>query len=547
VVSRLHADIVVTGATILTVDPARPGANAVAIYEGRIAAVGNIADVDELRGPATRVIALDGGVLLPGFQDAHNHACFAGRYRLTCDLHALHTREQYLQAVAEYASAHSDTEWITGGGWGMPAFPGGTPRREDLDRLVPDRPVYLMNADLHGAWVNSRALELAAIGRDTPDPPGGRIERDADGTPTGTLHEWARDLVADRIPRTPPDLWRQSILEAQRHLLSLGVTAWQDAWVEPDVLAAYQELAASGELRARVVACQWWDRRRGVDQLGEMVARRASSSIGTLRAGTVKIMQDGVPENFTAAVVDPYLEVGGVGGGTGFSFNDPRALREAIVALDREAFQVHVHAIGDRAIRETLDGFEAAVEANGRRDARHHVTHLQLLDPGDLPRFRELELVATVQPYWAFADEQMLALTIPFIGNERSRRQYAFRSLHDAGIRLAFASDWAISTADPLMGIEVAITRTDPEDRSAEPFLPEESLDFETALAAATTGSAYVNRLDDVTGTIEVGKFADLVVLDRDPTDPELAGPADARVAMTLIGGDIVYERGANG
>jgi predicted amidohydrolase YtcJ len=276
-----------------------------------------------------------------------------------------------------------------------------------------------------------------------------------------------------------------------------------------------------------------------------MIERREASSIGRLRAGTVKLMQDGVPENFTAAVIEPYLQVDGAGGGTGFSFNEPAALREGVVALDADGFQVHVHAIGDRAIRETLDAFEAAAASNGERDARHHVTHLQLLDPADVARFRALGLVATVQPYWAFADRQMVELTIPFIGHERSRRQYAFRSLHDAGVRLAFASDWAISTADPLMGIEVAVTRTDPEDRGTEPFLREQALDLGTALAAATRGSSYVNHLDGETGSIEVGKQADLVVLDHDPADRDLAGPADARVEMTIVGGGIVYERGA--
>ncbi|MEX2274042.1 MAG: amidohydrolase [Actinomycetota bacterium] len=539
-------DTLITGAAVVTMDPLRPRAEAVGLCGGRILAVGTRDEIEALRGPRTVGIALDGGAVLPGFQDAHNHACFAGRYRLTCDLHDLHAREEYLDAVATYAAANPDAEWIYGGGWGMPAFPGGLPRAEDLDRVVPDRPVYLVNSDLHGAWVNSRALELAGIDRATFDPPGGRIERDPDGSPTGTLHEWARDLVAQLLPPTSQETWRAAILASQRHLLSLGVTAWQDAWVEPDPLDAYRALAASGELRAHVVACQWWDRTRGTDQIAGMVERRSASSVGTLRAGTVKIMQDGVPENFTAAVVEPYLEIDGVGGGTGFSFNRPSALREAIVALDAEGFQVHVHTIGDRAIRETLDAFEAAVGANGRRDARHHLTHLQLLDPADVGRFRALDLVATVQPYWASADEQMAELTIPYLGHERSGRQYAFRSLHDAGVRLAFASDWAITTADPLMGIEVAVTRTDPENRGGEPLIAHEALDLDTALAAATIGSAYVNHLDARTGTIEVGKDADLVVLDRDPTDPDLAGPADARVELTLIGGEVAYERGAS-
>ena len=239
--------------------------------------------------------------------------------------------------------------------------------------------------------------------------------------------------------------------------------------------------------------------------------------------------------------------MGEAGGGTGLSFNEPEALRTAIKALDAEGFQVHVHAICDRAIREALDAFEAARDANGARDARHHITHLQLLDHADVPRFRDLDVTATVQPYWASADEQMRELTIPFLGPERAGRQYAFRTLHEAGVRLAFASDWSISTADPLMGIEVAVTRRDPGERDAEPFIPQEALEPEVALRAATAGSAFVNRLDEETGTISVGRRADLVVLDHDPFDPELGGPADARVRMTLVDGEIVFEAGATG
>jgi len=541
------ADAVLTGAAVITNDPALPRAQAIAIAGGRIAAVGSLDDMRELVGPSTREIDLGGGAILPGFQDAHNHACFAGRYLLTLDLHDLHTRGEYLEAVAAYAAAHPDAEWIVGGGWALPAFPGGQPRREDLDRVAPDRPVYLMNSDLHGAWVSSRALELAGVDRTTPDPPCGRIERDPDGTPTGMLQEWARDLVSRHLPPTPPDLWRRSILAAQQHLHALGITAWQDAWVEPEPLEAYRALAASRELTGRVVACQWWDRTRGVEQIDAMVERREAGAVGRLRAGTVKIMQDGVPENFTSAMVEPYLRVGEAGGGTGFSFNEPEALRTAIKALDAEGFQVHVHAIGDRAIREALDAFEAARDANGARDARHHITHLQLLDPADVPRFRDLDVTATVQPYWASADEQMRELTIPFLGPERAGRQYAFRTLHEAGVRLAFASDWSISTADPLMGIEVAVTRRDPVERDAEPFIPQEALEPEVALRAATAGSAFVNRLDEETGTISVGRRADLVVLDHDPFDPELGGPADARVRMTLVDGEIVFEAGATG
>ena len=539
-----RADVVIRGA-VRTQDPARPLAEAVAVAGDRIVAVGDVSDVRELAGPRTEVIDAGDGVVLPGFQDAHNHACFAGRYRLHCDLHDLSTRREYLDAVSAYALTRPEAPWIFGGGWQLPAFPGGTPRKEDLDAVVPGRPVYLMNCDLHGAWVNSRALELAGIDARTPDPPGGRIERDAEtGEPTGTLHEWARDLVARLLPPTPAEEWREAILLAQSHLHALGVTAWMDAWVEPDVLAAYRSLAERGGLTGRVVAAQWWDRTRGLEQVEGMVERRAGAAIGRLRADRVKIMQDGVPENFSAAMVDPY--VASPVGGRGSSFNEPEALEAAVVRLDAEGFTVHVHAIGDRAIREALDAFEQARAVNGRQGARHQMTHLQLLDPIDVPRVRDLGIVAVVQPYWASADEQMTELTNPFIGPERAARQYAFRTLLDADVRLASSSDWAISTADPLKAVEVAVRRVDPSERGAEPFLPQERIGLGEAFAATTIGAAFALGHEDATGSIEPGKLADLVVLDRDPYDPELAGPADAQVTLTMVGGEVVHEaRGA--
>jgi predicted amidohydrolase YtcJ len=538
-----RADLFVRGAVVHTLDVARPRAEAVAIAGDRIIGVGDEANLRHLLGPGTELIDVRGGTVLPGFQDAHNHASFAGRYRLHCDLHDLSTRQEYLEAVSAYAETHPDDPWIFGGGWQLPAFPGGTPRKEDLDAVVPDRPVYLMNCDLHGAWVNSLALDLAGVDAQTPDPPCGRIERDAvTGEPTGTLHEWARDLVARLLPPTPPQVWEEAIRIAQAHLHSLGVTSWMDAWVEPEVLAAYRALAERGELTSRVVAAQWWDRSLGAEQVEAMIDRRATAAIGRLRADRVKIMQDGVPENFTAGVLEPYVDT--PVGGHGFSFNEPERLEAAVVRLDADGFAVHVHAIGDRAIREALDAFDRARAVNGVRDARHQMTHLQLLDPNDVPRMRGLDVVAVVQAYWASADEQMTELTIPFIGPERAARQYAFRTLLDGGVRLAFSSDWSISTADPLKQIEVAVRRIDPSERDAEPFLPEERIELEEAIAAATLGSAFALGHEDRTGSLEPGKLADLIVLDRDPLDPDLAGPAEARVQMTMVGGEIVHEAG---
>ncbi len=536
------ADLVLVGARARTGAPGRAEVEdlEVAVRDGRIAAIG--ASVRGSAGPRTEVVEIPGGLILPGFQDAHVHPPTSGLERLRCDLNAADDAESSLRVVAEYARAHPDEPWILGGGWWTAAFPGGTPRREDLDAIVPDRPAFLPNRDGHGAWVNSRALEAAGIDVGTPDPPDGRIERDpATGDPTGTLHEGAMRLVEAIIPPTGPREWERAILEAQAYLHSFGITAWQDAWIGPEHLDAYLALAGRGDLTARVVAALWWERDRGLDQIEELAERRRrAAEVESVDAGTVKIMVDGVVENFTAYVLEPYLD--GRGGPTenrGIPFLDDEALAAAVTRLDREGFQVHVHAIGDAAVRTALDGFDAARRSNGPSGNRHHIAHLQVVDPDDIPRFADLDVTANAQAFWACHEPQMDELTIPFLGPERTARQYPFASLARSGARLAFGSDWSVSTPDPLLQIEVAVTRVDPERRDGEPFLPEERLPPEAALEAFTRGSAFVNRLDETTGTIEPGKAADLVVLDHDPF---VDGPiGQARTVLTMVGGRIVH------
>jgi predicted amidohydrolase YtcJ len=536
------ADLVITGADVYTMDAARRWTGAVAIVADRIAAVGTEAQVKERFADAKEVLHLPGRMVLPAFQDSHLHAPFAGRYRLHVSLHDLPGVDAYRDAVATYARANPAEPWIFGGGWLMAHFPGGTPTKELLDDIVPDRPVFLLNRDVHGAWVNSKALELAHITRETPDPWDGRIERDpATGEPTGTLHEGAAYSLADtHLPEPPRREWERAILLALEHLHSLGITGWQDAWVTPATEEAYRSLAERGELTARVVGALWWDRHRGLEQVEELVARRDRGPGGNFHPTTVKIMCDGVLENHTGAMLRPYCDAAGhETDETGISYLDRDQLVEAVTALDQEGFQVHMHAIGDRAVRNGLDACEAAREANGSRDARHHIAHLQVIHPDDVPRFRELGVIANCQPYWAQHDPQMDELTIPFLGPDRAPLQYPFAALHASGATLAFGSDWSDSTADPLEEMEVAIRRADPSDRDADPFLPDQRLPLHLALAAFTKGSAYVNRDDDA-GSIEEGNRADLVVLDRNLFDAHDATVADARVEHTIAAGRVV-------
>jgi predicted amidohydrolase YtcJ len=433
----------------------------------------------------------------------------------------------------------------------MPAFPGGTPHAADLDRVVADRPVFLPNRDHHGAWVNSCALELAGIDARTPDPPDGRIERDAAGRPTGTLHEGAMRLVARILPETGEEEYYSALLAGQAHLHSLGVTGWQDAIVGAyagmdDPGPTYRRAAANGDLTGHVVGALWWDRDRGEEQVADLVERRAAWTHGRFHATSVKIMQDGVLENGTAALSAPYLDPEGQEtGNLGHSFLEAEALRRAVAAVADEGFQVHVHAIGDRAVRAALDAFEAAgSRGGGARALRHQIAHVQLVHPDDVRRFADLGVAANVQALWACLDDQMVELTLPVLGAERAGWQYPFGSLHRAGARLVAGSDWPVTSPDPLAAIHVAVNRwahDEPGPAGERALLPDQALSLETAFAAYTSGSAWVNHRDDA-GRLARGAVADLVVLDRDPFVAPVEEVGAARVTSTWVEGVPVFE-----
>jgi hypothetical protein len=527
---------------------AGPFEGAVLVRGGRIAAVGPEEDVvrraREAGASRTETVDLAGGLLVPGFVDAHVHPVHAGLDRAACDLSEAGDLAGYQERVRAYAAAHPDREWITGGGWDMSAFPGGLPHRSHLDFV--GRPVYLVQSDLHAAWVNGRALELAGIDRNTPDPPDGRIERDPDGTPSGVLHEGAMDLVGRLTPRPTERDLIDALLEAQRYLFSLGVTGWQDAIVGPyagvdDQLPAYLSAAGSGALRAKVVGALWWDRSRGAEQIEELKERRASAEgLPAFRATSVKIMQDGIPENFTAAVLEPYC---GRGGERGLSYVDPVLLKEYVAALDREGFQIHFHAIGERAVREVLDALENTSPAN-----RHHIAHLQIVEPSDVPRLAALGVTANLQALWACHDPEMVELCIPHLGEERAAWQYPFADLVRHGTRLAAGSDWPVTSADPFQAMHVAVNRTLPPDdpdyathpAAATPFLPHQALDLATIMTAYTAGSAWLNR--SAAGVIAEGAPADLAVLDRDPFRLPPSEIYATKVVMTFVDGECVHQ-----
>ena len=536
--SPAPADLLLTGAAAYTLDAARSWADAVAIRGGKIVYVGTAAGAATFRGPATRAVDLGGRMLLPAFHDAHVHPVTGGVELGQCDVNGSKTREELFEKIRRYAAAHPKSPWIVGGGWDLPLFPGANPTRAELDALVPDRPAYVSAADGHSAWVNSRALEIAGVTRATPDPENGRIERGADGNPSGTLRESAARLVSRHLPETTAAEYAEGLRRGLAMANAFGIVSFVEADATDAVLAAYAAAERSGNLPARVVASLAVDTSRGPEQVAELVRKRRDFTRGRLRATAAKIFADGVIESETAALLAPYLDRPGWSGKANL---EPDAFARLATALDRQGFQIHVHAIGDRAVRMSLDALEAARRANGARDGRPLLAHLELIAPEDVPRFRALGVVADFQPLWAWADPYIRDLTLPRLGPERSRWIYPIGSVARSGGIVAGGSDWSVSSMNPLDGIEVAVRRRDLGDTASPAFLPDEAIALPEALAAYTSAGAWAAFEEGVSGSIETGKLADLVVLDRNLFAIPAEKIHEAKVLWTLLEGKEVW------
>lgn len=533
------ADLILHHGAIYTMDAPRRWVESVAVANGRIIFAGPDAGAARLAGPATKIVDLGGKMVLPGFHDSHVHLMEGGVDMSLCDVKSVVTPQEVLAAVRKFAAAHPDKPWITGSGWDLPVFPDANPRKEQLDEAVGDRPAYIESADGHSGWANSKALALAGITKDTPDPAGGRIERDpVTKQPTGTLRESARELVTGKIPHPTAEENTAGLKRAVEFANSLGIVSVQEADASDEILNAYRELETRGQLTLRVVAALRTDPRKSDEQVAGLIERRAKFSGKRMRATAAKIFADGVIESGTAALLDPYLNRSGSRGELNF---EPDRLAKFVTRLDREGFQVHIHAIGDRAIRVSLDAHEAAQKANGRRDARHHIAHLELIEPEDIPRFRDLGIIANFQPLWAFADPYIKDLTLGPLGADRSRWLYPMASILRTGAVMAAGSDWPVTSLNPIEAIQVAVTRRGPTEPEGPAWIPEEEIDLPAILAAYTINGAYLNHEEKETGSIEVGKAADLIVLDRDLFKIPRDKIHEAKVVWTLLEGREVF------
>jgi predicted amidohydrolase YtcJ len=486
-------------------------------------------------------------MLLPGFQDAHVHPIEAGMAYLGCSLHGATSIAEYLKVLEACDRSFPESTFVDGGGWTMDLFPNGLPDKKLIDSVIPSRPVILKSATGHQLWVNSAALEMAGIDSESVDPPRGRIDRyPGSNVPSGSLQEnSAMNLVLDARPPYSEQQMMAALQFGQFYLNQYGVTSVQDALLKLDGNEAYvggptyMALEEAGNLTLKVSGAIVWNTDLGVEQISRILVARERFNTRRLKARSVKIWLDGVLEVHTAALLAPYSDK--EDGTAGELLIPPKMLREVITKLDALDFQIHFHAIGDAAIRASLDAIEIARSINGKKDNRHHISHIQLFNPADIPRFAELGVAANFQPYWAWADKFITELTIPKLGEERSQWLYPIKSLLDSGALVVFGSDWFVSSGNPLLGIETAITRRDPLTNESEPFLDHQRIGLGAALRAYTLNSAYINFIEHETGSIEVGKQADLTVLDKNLFDLKSSEISEASVLLTLIDGERVY------
>ena len=543
------ADLVLLHGRIHTEDPGRSVAQALAVRGNTIVAVGSDHEVSALVGRDTRVVDLRGRVTLPGIIDAHTHPATSAQDLDKCNLNDRLMDPAVLKAAVAACLAREPAKqpaWFEVAGVNVSNL---TLTRQQLDQMLPQRPLLLEDASGHTLFANSAALAAARLDARTKDPPGGHIERDPDGTPTGTLRDAAADIVLRARPAPAMALQASQLARAFAQMRAAGITSVQDANVDEHAMQLYKKLYDAHRLTMRVrgsFGLQDTDRPAEV-LIAEAIEFRRRWTIDPeyLRADAIKIFADGVIEYpaHTAALLEPYLEPSGRPtqdrGPTYFS--QPH-LNQVVAAADAAGFTVHVHAIGDRAIRSTLDAFAYAREHNGVSDNRWQIAHLELIDPQDFPRFKELGAIANFQLLWAVRDSYIVEATLPYLGAERARHLYPSRSLLDAGALIAGGSDWDVSSFNPFAAMECAITRR--ESRGSEPLLPDESIPLQAVVDAYTINAAFALRQERLTGSLEPGKRADFIVLDRDIFALDPFDLHNTRVLQTYLDGRLVYQAG---
>ena len=515
---------------------------AVAVRGNRILAVGTSAEIETHRGDATTVVDAKGGTVLAGFNDAHVHFLSGGESLDRVNLFDAETVGDAQRVIREFVTSGPERPWVLGRGWLYGTFPGGLPTRQQLDEAVSDRPALMECYDGHTVWVNSNALALAGITRDTPDPPNGLIVRDAQGEPTGVLKESAQRLVNEILPQPTHEEKLELIKKAIRRAQSLGVTSVQNAGMDPDEFELYAELERRGELGVRMYAALSAPpgfSEEDAARYEEVLKKHPGTPL--LKTGAIKMFADGVIESHTAAMLEPYANQDT----TGIPNYTVEDMNRIVSMMDGKGWQIFIHAIGDRGIRMALDAYEHAAEANAApaRGRRHRIEHIEAVSGADIPRFARLEVIASMQPLHANPIQNVLEVWAVNLGPERASRAWAWKSIQDGGGRLAFGTDWPVVDLDPRPGIHTALTRRTLDGKPEGGFVPEQRLTLEDVLDTWTAGSAYASFEDERKGTLTPGMLADIVVLSTDLFAAPIEKVKDFQVETTVLDGRVVYSR----
>ncbi|MGE5703308.1 MAG: amidohydrolase [Clostridia bacterium] len=542
------ADVVIEDAKVYTVNKEMPWAEAIAIKDGEIVYVGTNNGVKKFKGTQTKVLDLDGKMVMPGMMDSHNHANYYVREMFSLSLFGKSGLKDYQDALKAYLEKHPDIKFVQGMGWQTPLFPAKGPTKEMLDSIAANIPVALTSEDGHSMWVNSKALELAGITKDTADPKDGLIERDdKTGEPNGTLREGAKDLVTKILPTDyTVAQYKEAIKGFENKAASMGITEVHipGLAVDSNAYKAFKELEAANDLHMRYRVSFRGEAADIDKQLPVFLQERAKNQGSLFQTNSVKLFMDGVVEGGTAWLKESYAHKHDF---TGIPEMEPAVLNKAVVALDKEGFQVHVHSIGDKATSTVLDAFELAMKQNGTGDARHAITHIQLVSPEDVKRFGKLGVVADAQVFWHMQEKGYFEQSVEFLGNERANHQYPLKSFQDAGAVFAVSSDYPVTVNwNPMQAIQIGVTRMEIGETDEKRALwPQERVTVADMIQGLTRNAAYANFMEQEVGTIEAGKKADIIVLDKNLLEIPANQISETKVLLTLFEGKEVYRDGS--
>ena len=536
------ADIIVIHGRVYTENPKQPWAQAVAIHGAKIVAVGDDTTIQKIRGMGTKVINAGGKLVLPGFTDCHIHFLDGSLSLGRVNLEGAKDVADIQKKLRQYAAEHPGEDWILGRGWNYAMFgPEALPHKKYLDEVFPNRPVFLEGYDGHTYWANSKALALAGITRKTPNPPNGIIVRDAQtGEATGALKEAAQDLVAKVVPKPTRADKLLALRAGMKWANENGLTRVHSAGGDFEILDHFDEMRHRGDLSLRMYIAYFLNppaQRR--EDLDAIEAARKKFHDDWIDAGAVKFMVDGVVESHTAAMLEPYSDDPSL---KGKPFWEPANYNAAVAEVDKRGFQLFTHAIGDYGVRMALDGYENADQHNHKRDRRSRIEHIETVAAADIPRFGKLGVIASMQPLHSYPDADTLDVWARNAGPDRASRAWAWKSIADAGGRLAFGSDWPVVTLNPWEGMQTAVTRQTAEATPANGFVPEQRLTVPQAVEAYTLGAAFAGRREKTEGSLEVGKLGDLIIISQDifNINPHKIGAT--KVLTTIVGGRVVYQ-----